>query len=189
MQLYHSMRTSLGIVAVSKMDSSFEYQTYKAMDPDQEDISYFVDGEYDNTDLFIIHGRLATHGERNLESAHPIGIDCDECSVDYVLHNGVISTHDRIRRKTEQNGHEYTTDVDSEVIAHKHGGVPEEIGKLSQQIAMQPCYILLNDERIYIHTSWGYKLERDGELARNHRQFGPTSGEYRAVILTAGGDN
>jgi len=190
MQLYFSMGTSLGIVAVTANDSKYEYNVFKAMEPEQEAVQGFIEDNHDETGLFIIHGRLATHGERNIDGAHPIEIDCSECDVDYLLHNGIVSGHGVMRRETQETGHEYETKVDSEAIAHKTATVPDDFDQVNEEFEREPCYILLNEDRIFMTTSYGYTLTVNGDLARERRQFAPVGEEsYKSVILNAGDDN
>lgn len=109
---------SAGIVVFSGKKISIEKSTGKIADLENIIASEKIRGR-----MGLGHTRWATHGIPSKENAHP-HLDCSRKIA--VVHNGIIENFSAIKRFLMQEGHKFTSQTDTEIIAHL---IEENIGK------------------------------------------------------------
>ena len=77
------------------------------------ELAILVDAQRLEGAIGIAHTRWATHGVPSERNAHP-----HVSSGIAVVHNGIIENHDAIRARLQNEGYRFTSDTDTEVIAH-----------------------------------------------------------------------
>ncbi|MEA2075683.1 MAG: glutamine--fructose-6-phosphate transaminase (isomerizing) [Euryarchaeota archaeon] len=80
-----------------------------------EEIARRLNFESFEGNIGIAHTRWATHGAVTDENAHP-HTDCEGKIA--IVHNGIIENYRELKERLISKGHRFTSDTDSEVIAH-----------------------------------------------------------------------
>ncbi|MDP9406288.1 MAG: glutamine--fructose-6-phosphate transaminase (isomerizing) [Actinomycetota bacterium] len=77
------------------------------------------------------HTRWATHGDPTDRNAHP---HLDASGDLAVIHNGIFENYAELKAELAARGHTFTSDTDTEVVAHLIGALREEAGDLAAAV-------------------------------------------------------
>jgi len=101
----------------------------------------------------IGHTRWATHGRPTEENAHPHR-DCTGKIV--VVHNGIVENYLSLKKKLIEEGHKFTTETDTEIIAHlvekyssangKHVPLEEAVRKAVKELTGVFALVLISTD-------------------------------------------
>jgi predicted glutamine amidotransferase len=164
----------LGVLAVRQDGDKFDYQVYKSIEPHWTTLNNFFQRNWDDAWRFVIHGRAATAGSVKHQNAHPLHVDCNECSFDWIIHNGSVRDWRQNRASLISHGHHMNTGVDTEVIAHKVGAVPDDISDHSSatyNFRGRLNYLLFSEDGIFVHVENKYHLTDEFVMTCSRRNF------------------
>src|SRR6266571_2393118 len=108
----------------------------------------------------IAHTRWATHGAPTTRNAHP-HTDCSGTVA--LVHNGIIENADALRAMLERGGHRFTTDTDTETLAHL---IEEAVGQTleARGIGDDELFVASDASAVLEHTRSVVYLD-DGDIA------------------------
>ena len=172
-KLYQQNSHGLGMVAVYDGEAGetddFQYSYYKTTNPTERwpEIKDWLQSRT-HAWRFVFHARLATAGDQTVANTHPLDMEDDDIDTELVVHNGVVHGHRRRRRELEDDGHEFATDVDSEVIAHTHDDLPSSLDDDEfdgTQLHGNLNYLLFGKDGILVRNSGKYTLSEDFRMS------------------------
>jgi amidophosphoribosyltransferase len=109
------------------------------------------------------HTRYSTTGASRPENAHPVPLRHPTLGPAAIAHNGNLLNADALRRELEEMGVEFTTALDTEVMArlleHTHGKTWEEVIRRSfgRVIGAYSCGVITPKEVIAVRDPYGFR--------------------------------
>ena len=115
----------------------------------------------------IGHTRWATHGSPNEVNAHPHG-DCNRDVV--IVHNGIVENYLSLKQQLQEDGHRFSSQTDTEVIAHLVESFMAEGASLEEAVALSARAIKGAQAVVAMLASRPDRLVafRFGECRRDH---------------------
>ncbi len=141
----------------------------------------------------IAHTRWATHGVPNDVNAHP-QTDCTNKIA--VVHNGIIENFSALRVQLQAEGHKFTSQTDTEVVAHLvekyfEGDLLEAVRKaildLEGTYAIGVLHADVEDEIIFARKKSPLVLTTDGERSFCASDVTPLLSKNREVVFLEDG--
>ncbi|MFK7799909.1 MAG: glutamine--fructose-6-phosphate transaminase (isomerizing) [Aureispira sp.] len=80
-----------------------------------KDLTNFIDGNDVSGTIGMGHTRWATHGEPNDINAHPHLSGNSRLSI---IHNGIIENYEALKTALVNEGHQFISDTDTEILVH-----------------------------------------------------------------------
>lgn len=164
----------LGVMLVKDEGDAFDYDVYKSIKPHWQTLYSFLKRGLDDTWRVVIHGRYSTSGCVRRESAHPITVDCDQCEFDYVVHNGSVNSYEDRQMEVVESGHQLNTGVDTEIIPHKIGELPDDIedhGYNTYDFSGKLNYLVFSEDGIMVRVGRKYDVTDDFLMTCSRTDF------------------
>ncbi len=123
---------SYGFCVLNQTDNPFLYKKIGKISEAEKELSTFaVEGNIGQA-----HTRWATTGGVTDENAHP-HFDCQKNI--FLVHNGIIENYKELKEQLEKEGHKFTSQTDTEVMAHLvekyfQGNLEEAVRKMLREV-------------------------------------------------------
>lgn len=164
----------IGVLAVKNHGDSFSYEVYRSAEPHWQTLFAFMKRHLDETWRFVIHGRYGTIGGVKREHCHPLEVDCERCSFDYVIHNGSVRNYQENKASLISAGHDFETEVDSEVIPHKIEELPDTVSDHSYNtynISGKLNFLVFSEDGILVRAQRKYDVTDDFTMTCSRTDF------------------
>ncbi|WP_350343864.1 glutamine--fructose-6-phosphate transaminase (isomerizing) [Proteinivorax tanatarense] len=107
-----------------------------------------VKSKYD-ANIGIGHTRWATHGKPSDENSHP-HFDCSKKIA--VVHNGIIENFHQLKEELKEDGHQFDSETDTEVIPHLieeyyNGDMLEALQKTIKRLDGSYALVVINQDK------------------------------------------